>query len=110
MNGYDEDLKNHETNSETPDPTADIDTCCVIGSINENVEELIEQLEELTETQGEILLHIQSNHEELIAHITEPRPFLTTPFDEYSVIEGYALMFFILFIITIMYQFVRRFI
>jgi hypothetical protein len=43
-------------------------------------------------------------------HLTVERPFLTTPFAEYNVTEGFALMFFIMFVIVILYQYVRRFI
>jgi hypothetical protein len=47
---------------------------------------------------------------EIIEHIETPRLFLETPFEEYTVIEGFCLVFTIALIIGVIHHFVRRFI
>lgn len=37
-------------------------------------------------------------------------PFLTTPFEEYSVTEGFLLLFLIALVVCVIYRFVRRFV
>jgi hypothetical protein len=46
---------------------------------------------------------------EHIATETSIRPFFTTPFEEYSVVEGFMLLFFIIAVIGILFHFVRRY-
>ena len=40
----------------------------------------------------------------------EPRPFLTTSFEDYTVLEGYMLVFLLCVFVAGLYQLVRRFI
>lgn len=47
---------------------------------------------------------------EVPAPTPEPRPFLTTPFEEYTVVEGFLLVFLLCLFIAGLYQLVRRFI
>ena len=40
----------------------------------------------------------------------EPRPFLTTPFEEYSVTEGLLLVLLLCVFLAAVYRFIRRFV
>jgi hypothetical protein len=57
------------------------------------------------------VLHGLLEHGELT--ITSPAPlrqFMTTPFESYTVTEGFGLLIFTLFMTVIIYHFIRRFV
>lgn len=56
------------------------------------------------------MIDAQSGEPIAVSVVETPRPFLTTPFEEYNVVEGYCLLFTLLIFIAILYHFVRRFI
>ena len=62
------------------------------------------------EYQVTILDIINEKNEQAAESIGEARPFMTTPFTEYTVTEGFCLAFFFAMVISIIHHYVRRFV
>lgn len=94
---------------ETPEPEDGQLTGQVETETGESeAEPVTEEITGTGEQSGTVIITEQAGTE-YIAMTAEPRPFLTTPFEEYTVTEGYLLMFFMMAVIAAIYSMIRRF-
>ena len=70
----------------------------------------IEVLDELEDLESKDLYEISLQSEGMIEVELETRTFLLTPFSEYTVTEGFCLVFFLALFVVALNHFIRRFI
>jgi hypothetical protein len=71
---------------------------------------LVDAIVDSGDEQQAVLERIEGKLDTVIEIMETPRPFLTTPFEDYTVQEGFNLLFLGCLVVGVLYKIVRRFV